>query len=291
VSTTPASAEATEQCRACAAPLADDQRYCLECGEPRPGAGRPLPAGLRRSAAPEPASLAPPTRPVGGSLAAWLAGLACLLLAAGVGVLIGRGGGEHVSATPITISGAAAGATSDGATPSAAAPVSFRSDWPAGRRGWTVALQVLPKDGTDAAAVARAKTAASGRGAADVGVLDSDAYRSLSGGSYVVYSSVLGSRSAATAARARLAKTFPDARVVQVSDAAATSAAPAPAGAKAKPKAKKPAGAGKPASAGSASGSAFETSKKLPKTLGTGGKPPPKDTKPAAGGSGFQEIK
>jgi hypothetical protein len=293
VSTTPASAEATEHCRACAAPLADDQRYCLECGEPRPGAGRPLPAGLRRSATPEPASVAP-TRPVGGSLAVWLAGLACLLLAVGVGVLIGRSGGEHVSAAPITISGAAAGATSDGATPSAAAPVSFHSDWPAGRRGWTVALRVLPKDGTDDAAVARAKTAASGRGAADAGALDSDAYRSLTAGSYVVYSGVFGSRAAATAARERLAKTFPDARVVQVSDAAATSAGTAPAATKSRAKAtakKKPAGAGKTASGGSGSGSAFEKSKKLPKTLGTGGKPPPKDTKPAAGGSGFQEIK
>jgi hypothetical protein len=293
VSTTPASAEATEHCRACAAPLADDQRYCLECGEPRPGAGRPLPAGLRRSATPEPASVAP-TRPVGGSLAVWLAGLACLLVAVGVGVLIGRSGGEHVSAAPITISGAAAGATSDGATPSAAAPVSFHSDWPAGRRGWTVALQVLPKGGTDDDAVARAKTAASGRGAADAGALDSDAYRSLTAGSYVVYSGVFGSRAAATAARERLAKTFPDARVVQVSDAAATSAGTAPAATKSRAKAtakKKPAGAGKTASGGSGSGSAFEKSKKLPKTLGTGGKPPPKDTKPAAGGSGFQEIK
>ncbi|MEA2243792.1 MAG: hypothetical protein QOD24_3348 [Solirubrobacteraceae bacterium] len=291
MSTTPASAEATEHCRACAAPLADDQRYCLECGEPRPGAGRPLPAALRRSAALEPASVAP-SRPVGGSLAVWLVGLACLLVAVGVGVLIGRSGGEHVAAAPITISGAAAGAPSDGATPSAAAPVSFHSDWPAGRSGWTVALQVLPKDGSDAAAVAGAKSAASGRGAADVGALDSDAYRSLTAGSYVVYSGVFGSRAAATSARGRLAKAFGDARVVQVSDTAATTAGGAPAAAKAKAHAKakaKPAGAGKRASSGS--GSAFEKSKKLPKTLGTGGKPPPKDNKPAAGGSGFQEIK
>ncbi|MEA2221441.1 MAG: hypothetical protein QOJ35_4067, partial [Solirubrobacteraceae bacterium] len=35
---------------------------------------------------------------------------------------------------------------------------------------------------------------------------------------------------------------------------------------------------------------AFEKSKKAPKTVGTGGTPPPKDNKPAAGGSGFQEI-
>jgi hypothetical protein len=49
----------------------------------------------------------------------------------------------------------------------------------------------------------------------------------------------------------------------------------------------------KPATAKSAAkdtGNAFEQSKKQPKTLGTGGKPPPKDNKPAAGGGGFQEI-
>jgi len=31
-------------------------------------------------------------------------------------------------------------------------------------------------------------------------------------------------------------------------------------------------------------------SQKLPKTLGTGGKPPPKDNKKPAGGGGFQSI-
>jgi hypothetical protein len=199
-------------------------------------------------------------------------------------VLIGRGGGEHVSATPITISGAAAGAA-----PSAAAPVTFHSDWPADRDGWTIALQALPKARTDAAAVARAKTAAAGQGAADVGALDSDAYRSLSGGSYVVYSGVFGSRAEATTARARLAKAFGDARVVHVATTAPKAARRAHAAAPKRASTAKRANAG--SGGGGSTGSAFERSKKLPKTLGTGGKPPPKDDKPAAGGSGFQEIK
>jgi hypothetical protein len=285
MSTTPTTPAVAEQCPSCAALLDDDQRYCLECGEPAPGARRPLPAALRRTAAPAEPVSAPPARAVGGSLAAWLAGLACLLLAVGVGVLIGRSGGEPAAAPPITISGAAAGAA-----PSAAAPVTFHSDWPAGRDGWTIALQALPKAGTDAAAVAHAKTAAAGQGAADVGALDSDAYRSLSGGSYVVYSGVFGARAEATAARARLAKTFGDARVVHVATTAPKAAPSAHAAAPKRASTAKRAKAGSGGGGGS-TGSAFEKSKKLPKTLGTGGRPPAKDNKPAAGGSGFQEIK
>ncbi|MEA2155399.1 MAG: hypothetical protein QOE11_1539, partial [Solirubrobacteraceae bacterium] len=77
-----------------------------------------------------------------------------------------------------------------------------------------------------------------------------------------------------------LPKTFRDARIVQV---AATAR---PAGVTAK-KPRKP--AAKKSSAPGA-GSAFDQSKKQPKTLGTGGKPPPKDNTPAAGGGGFQDI-
>jgi hypothetical protein len=201
-------------------------------------------------------------------------------------VLIGRsGGGERVAGPPITISGAAAGVPSGAAIPSAAAPVAFHSDWPASRTGWTVALQALPKATTGGAAVASAKTAASGRGAPAVGALDSDDHRSLAAGSYVVYSGVLGSRRAATAALARLAKTFGHARVVRVADSAATTAP------RARASAPKRAKAAKRARAGAGGGSAFEKSKKLPKTVGTGGKPPPTDNKPAAGGGGFEEIK
>ena len=284
MSTTPTSV--AQRCRACAAPLAADQRYCLECGEPGPRARRPLPAALRPPATPAAAAGLPASRLAGVTPASGLAGVACLLLAIGIGVLIGRsGGGEQVAAAPITISGAAASAAANGATPSAAAPVAFHSDWPARRDGWTIALQALPKATTDAAAVASATAGATRRGAAAVGALDSDAHRSLTAGSYVVYSGVFGSRAAARTALARLRKTFAGARVVRVTNAAAPTAR------RARSTAPKRATSGKRTTAGSGTGSAFEKSKKLPKTLGTGGKPPPKDDKPAAAGGGFEEIK
>lgn len=278
---------AGELCPACASPLADDQRYCLTCGEVRPGARRPLPAALHQTPATTAAVAALGARQQLPSLATGLAGLACLLLAMGVGVLIGRGG-EQATPAPITISGAAAaaGASTTGAT--TAAPASFSSDWPAGKDGWTIALQSLPKSGSDPAAVAAAKAEAAGKGAPAVGALDSDAYPSLTGGSYVVYSGVFSTRDVAGGALKPLKTTFADARIVQISKTAAAPASPAPTSSP-----KKSSGAtapGKKSTSGSDTKSAFDESKKQPKTLGTGGKPPPRDNKPAAGGGGFQDI-
>ena len=94
-----------EPCASCGAPLAGDQRYCLECGARRAQARVAVPrhpgrrrraAGAaraaRRAAAPE----GPPAR----SGLAFLAGLLCLLAALGVGVLIGNSGDDSTAATP-----------------------------------------------------------------------------------------------------------------------------------------------------------------------------------------------
>ncbi|MGA7704916.1 MAG: zinc ribbon domain-containing protein, partial [Solirubrobacteraceae bacterium] len=81
-----------EQCAQCSAPLAPDQRYCLQCGEPRshltgpPGALTP--AGETPSSPPRtPPGVTPagsPTPARNNSLAL-LAGIGVLLLAMGVG--------------------------------------------------------------------------------------------------------------------------------------------------------------------------------------------------------------
>ncbi|MEA2218031.1 MAG: hypothetical protein QOJ35_657 [Solirubrobacteraceae bacterium] len=282
--------QAFEQCAACGAPLAHDQRYCLHCGELRAGARRPMPAALRGpidAPAARVVDVAAPAR-VGPSLGAVLAGFACLLLAMGIGVLIGRGGGEPAAQAPLPVAAADASA-------GAPAAASFTSDWPAGSEGWTVALELLPKATTTPAAVAQAKTAAARKGAPAVGALDADAHPSLTGGSYVVYSGVFDTEKAAADARGPLLAAFAGARVVRVGRSAATSAAGAPGkGTSASPargssSTKTRAPAAKDSGASDTT-KAFEKSKKAPKTVGTGGTPPPKDHKPAAGGGGFQEI-
>jgi hypothetical protein len=110
-----------EPCATCGAPLAADQRYCLECGTRRAQArlafrdilaGQGPPPGAAPPSAPAPSD--PPPARAG---LAFLAGLLCLLVALGVGVLIGRSGDDTPTAatTPppqvITVSGAAPAAT------------------------------------------------------------------------------------------------------------------------------------------------------------------------------------
>jgi hypothetical protein len=89
------------QCPACAAPLAPDQRYCVECGQRLANARPPLMnerAGLASSA-----SATPPrgSRWRMSPNSALIAGIATLLLAMGVGVLIGRSG-QSSSSKPTT---------------------------------------------------------------------------------------------------------------------------------------------------------------------------------------------
>lgn len=120
-------------CRTCGAPLAADQRYCLQCGTRRAEARLPFLDILARQA---PAAAAPPATTTArhgpgtwlGRLstnAAAVAGVACLLLALGVGVLIGGLGDDSAASggagapQVISVGGAAPAAV---ATPSTTAP-------------------------------------------------------------------------------------------------------------------------------------------------------------------------
>jgi hypothetical protein len=223
---------APEQCRGCGAPLADDQRYCLECGERRtPMSSVLLGAAPGSSAAPQgppsapPAPSIPPGRPgdaeARGSAATVIAGVGVLLLAMGVGVLIGRSGGAKTAPAPpaqvITVAGT--GGTSTGAAETA----TLSDDWPSGTSGYTVQLQTLPVAGTLPSAVEAAKTAASGKGAKEVGALKSEDFSSLTAGDYVIYSGVYHKRAEAQKALGGLKRSFAGATVVKVSDGAGAS--------------------------------------------------------------------
>ncbi len=142
-----------ERCSQCAAPLAQDQRYCLQCGAARAHVSGPMSGG--RPGGPPPTAVspqnatsphsalspggpqtlplgtagAPPNAPPGFGAAqpsdrnntlALLAGVGVLLLAMGVGVLIGRastGSAKVPPAQVISVGGSAAGTPGTATTP------------------------------------------------------------------------------------------------------------------------------------------------------------------------------
>lgn len=118
----------TQSCAQCRAPMVDDQRYCLQCGEPRSDVRSPLASGSSADTRVQ-TPVVPPIPSLGaagqgGGVAsvrnnstALIAGVGVLLLAMGVGVLIGRAGAGSAKASPaqvITVGGA--GGEGTGAT-------------------------------------------------------------------------------------------------------------------------------------------------------------------------------
>jgi hypothetical protein len=95
-----------EQCPSCGTAVAADQRYCLHCGQ-RCGEPR-LPfmnavTFMDAMKQPKTAAAAPPAKPKRRGVspnAALIAGVGTLILAMGVGVLIGRSGDHSTTATP-----------------------------------------------------------------------------------------------------------------------------------------------------------------------------------------------
>jgi hypothetical protein len=233
IASTPPHTAAHETCRRCAAPLAEDQRYCLQCGERRTPISSVLLGGPPTAAAPGPAGppQVPPSLAVSpgrdgerSSAVTVIAGVGVLLLAMGVGVLIGRSGASGSSRAPapqvITVSTA----PSTGATGSGASGAStFGDNWPTGRTGYTVQLQTLAESSTTTAEVQSAKSAASAKGAKGVGALKSEDFSSLTSGNYVVYSGIYGKQAEARKALPGLKKSFPGASVVKVANGGASS--------------------------------------------------------------------
>ena len=127
-------------CHECGAPLAADQRYCLNCGTRR--AAPRVPIGLQAAT---PVAALPPV-PAEPSLAARVGGgwgvAALVLLALGVGVVIGTLGGDEpapAAARPPVVTIAAGALAPTGATAVAApvAPAPVAVTGPTGTSGTT----------------------------------------------------------------------------------------------------------------------------------------------------------
>jgi hypothetical protein len=227
--------ESATPCPNCGALVASDQRYCLECGERRVPMSSFLFGGPQSRQEPPQASASPSPalQPVIPSAASGaqrnhtltvIAGVGVLLLAMGVGVLIGRAGASKQSASaPQVITVAGATSSSSSAPTSTTAEASFTSDWPSATSGYTVQLQTLAQSATTVSAVEAAKSAASAKGAKGVGALKSEEFTSLTAGSYVIYSGVDHKRAEAEKALAGLKKSFPGAKVISISNTASSS--------------------------------------------------------------------
>jgi hypothetical protein len=118
-------AATSDHCVNCSAPLASDQRYCVNCGERR-GKPRFTLAGPHEETVQETTVHAAraPRRPRTSAGFNLIAGVATLLLAMGVGVLIGHSNSSTTSkgaaATPsITVNGGGTGAPAASAAGSA----------------------------------------------------------------------------------------------------------------------------------------------------------------------------
>jgi hypothetical protein len=100
-----AATQSGDVCGSCRVPLAGDQRYCLECGGRRGDPRLPfMDAVVLMDAVKQPPQAPPPAKKKrgGGGIspnAALIAGVGVLLLALGIGVLIGRSGHQEVAQT------------------------------------------------------------------------------------------------------------------------------------------------------------------------------------------------
>lgn len=102
---TPAVPNGHDNCPSCGALIVDDQRYCLQCGQRRGDPRLPImDAVVFMDAMKRPPDSQPPTpakkqRRISPN-AALIAGVGTLLLALGIGVLIGRSGGNSTASAP-----------------------------------------------------------------------------------------------------------------------------------------------------------------------------------------------
>lgn len=89
-----------EQCAACGAPVASDQRYCVECGQRLGGARLPFMDDPARHSGRSAVQAAPAKARLSVN-STLIAGVGTLLLAMGIGILIGRSSPGSSKASPV----------------------------------------------------------------------------------------------------------------------------------------------------------------------------------------------
>jgi hypothetical protein len=199
------------RCPSCAAPYADGQEYCLECGERLP-ADPALTTRLgnrwRRRLGWYPGDWIWPA--LLALLVAIAAGaLSAIFLAddtsSASGTLVRTDQGptvqEQIQTAPeptatTTIPTAPTTGTTRAAPPPRRPPKAALALWPIGKSGWTIVLDSVPAANGRAGAAAEAKQAAT-LGMQNVGVIDSSRFSSLHPGYFVVFAGIYGTEAEA----------------------------------------------------------------------------------------------
>ncbi len=159
-----------QRCPACGAAMAADQRYCVECGERRGAPRVSLLEGAARGARESPAPSAPPPRRRTAHVNSTLISIiGILLLAVGIGVLIGRSGNSATVKSPpaqvVTVTGAPSSAGTAAATPTTATtPVSGSSSATAKAKSKAATTPTSTKSKAPAPKAVKVGTPGHGRG-------------------------------------------------------------------------------------------------------------------------------
>jgi hypothetical protein len=206
-------------CEECGAPLDEKQRYCVSCGARRRDANAPTSRYFATAAR---RNRRGSGRAAGssGARAAAVLFFVVLPIAVAIGVLVGKGndGGNNDQQLAEALKSLQTTGGGNTALASTAAATPITSDFTLDQ-GYTVELKTLPVDGTDQAAVDAAKKAATGQGAADVGIINTSEFAvtpAPPANTYVLFSGQFKSKAEATKALGKLKGKFKDAAVVSV---------------------------------------------------------------------------
>jgi hypothetical protein len=165
------SAKPSQGCGACGAVMAADQRYCVECGERRGAPRVSLLEGPAQRPHENPTQSAPsPQRRIAPVNSTPISIIGTLLLAMGIGVLIGRSGNTSVKSPPaqvVTISGGAStgsAATTPATTGTTATTAGGSSSPTVKTKSKTAAKPASTKTTTPAPKAVKVGTPGHGRG-------------------------------------------------------------------------------------------------------------------------------